>query len=164
MNIMEKNTTLEEVLVQYRKIEKELAQLEEQKLALRQQIETILVREERTFYTTILGDERIALELKQQTTIQYNEPILRQRLGKRYLRILMIDTSKIKQHLDELSAVLHPYLEKIGTPSRNLIKDAILKGEIEPSLFQGAFEKKQRTTLYVKKRLLHQEAETGRPY
>ncbi len=142
---------LQVILAEYRKIEKELEYLEQQKQALREKIRGLLEDSGRTHYFIVVDNEPVVLDLKQHTEVRYNEALLQQRLGPKYGRILSPDLKKIRQHLQEITPALTPYLDKIGSPSRAIIKELILHGEFDKHEFQGAFEKVEKTTLYVKK-------------
>ena len=139
------------ILARYREIEQEMEYLEQQKQVLREEIRNFLQESGRTHYFMVVNDEPIALDLKQHTEVRYNEVLLQQRLGARYTRVLKPDLKKIKQHLQDITPVLTPYLDKIGSPSRDVIKELILKGEFDKHDFQGTFEKIQKTILYVRK-------------
>jgi len=51
----------------------------------------------------------------------------------------------------ELSPILAPHLEKIGSPSREKIRQLVSSGEIPLDIFRGAFQKIQKSILFVKK-------------
>ncbi len=142
---------LQAILTEYHLIENQLEYLEQQKQALREKIRGLLEDEGRTHYFIVVDDQPVALDLKEYTEVRYNEALLQQRLGPRYTRILSPDLKKIRQHLQEITPALTPYLDKIGSPSRDIIKQLILSGEFGKNEFQGTFEKVQKTTLYVRK-------------
>ena len=142
---------LQVVLAEYRLIEEQLEYLEQQKQILREKIRGLLENERRNHYFLVVDNEPVALDLKKHTEVRYNEALLRQRLGPRYVRVLAPDLKKIRQHLQEITPALTPYLDRIGAPSRDIIKQLILSGEFSTSEFQGTFEKVQKTTLYVRK-------------
>lgn len=148
---MEITEELKPILEQYRKIEQELENLEQRKQTLRTRIQGVLDGKGQTFHSQMVNGEPMILVLKQHTEIRYNEEILRRRLGNEYVSILKPDLKKIKTHLQEITPALLPYLEKIGTPSRETIKYLIGEGKLEQQQFQGAFEKTMKTTLFVKK-------------
>lgn len=142
---------LQVILAEYRLIEEQLEYLEQQKRILREKIRGLLESEGRNHYFLVVDNEAVALDLKKHTEVRYNEALLRQRLGPRYVRVLTPDLKKIRQHLQEITPALAPYLDKIGTPSREMIKQLILSGEFSTSEFQGTFEKVQKKILYVRK-------------
>jgi hypothetical protein len=74
-------------------------------------------------------------------------------LGREYDRILLPDIAKIRRHLVELGPVLAPDLEKIGSPSRPKIRQLVSSGEIPLDIFRSAFQKIQKSILFVKKPL-----------
>ena len=141
------------MLAEYRVMEKEMARLEETKKTLRAAIQKLLEEEGKPAFAAIVNGEQILLELKTHTEIRYDENLLRARLGKEYERILQPDIAKIRRHLVELGPVLAPHLEKIGSPSRAKIRQLVSTGEIPLDIFRGAFQKIQKSILFVKKHL-----------
>ena len=145
-------TELETVLHEYRENERKLDALTEEKQRLRERIQRLLRAMGKACYDATLGDEQLVLSLKTRTEVQYDEERLRQKLGQRYHLILEPDVKKIRRSLSALRTALSPYLDRIGSPSRELVRKRILSGELAQEDFQGTFEKTEKTTLYVKKR------------
>jgi len=150
---MDRSTELNRLLAEYRVMEKEMARLDETKKTLRAAIQRVLDEEGKSAYAAIVNGEPIVLQLKTQTEIRYDENLLRTRLGREYDRILQPDIAKIRRHLMELEPVLAPHLEKIGSPSRQKIRQLVSSGEIPLEVFRGAFQKIQKSILFVKKPL-----------
>jgi hypothetical protein len=57
------------------------------------------------------------------------------------------DIAKIRRHRVEWCPVLAPHLEKIGSPSRQTIRQLLSNGEIPLEIFRGAFLKIQKSIL-----------------
>lgn len=148
---MDRTAELHRLLSEYRKMEREMARLEDTKKTLRAALQKILEDEGKSIFTASVEDEPIVLELKPRTEIRYNENLLRSRLGQDYRRILRPDIAKIRQHLDELEPDLEPHLDKIGSPSREKIQQLVSSGAIPLEAFRGAFQKTHKPILFVKK-------------
>ncbi|MBF0223843.1 MAG: hypothetical protein HQK76_00185 [Desulfobacterales bacterium] len=164
MNDISIKEELKETLAKYRIIEQELENLEKQKQMLRSKIQLLLENLGQTSYNTVIEEKPIALQLKYQTDIKYNEELLKHRLGDKYIHILEPDLKKIKQHLHEITPALAHYMETIGSPSRDKIKELILGGEFDKQDFSGAFKKIHKTTLYVKKQPLYIKTDEKTPW
>lgn len=149
---MDRTAELHRLLAEYRKMEREMARLEDTKKTLRAAIQRILEEEGKSIFLANVDDEQIILELKPRMEIRYNEDLLRSRLGQDYRRILQPDIAKIRQHLSELGPFLAPHMEMIGSPSRKKIQQLVSSGEIPMDAFRGAFQKINKPVLFVKKR------------
>lgn len=148
---MDRAAELHRLLAEYRKMEREMARLEDTKKTLRAALQRILEEEGKSIFMADVDDEPIMLELKPRTEIRYNEELLRSRLGHDYRRILQPDVAKIRQHLSELEPDLAPHLDKIGSPSREKIQQLVSSGAIPLDAFRGAFQKINKPILFVKK-------------
>jgi hypothetical protein len=148
---MARGHELHQLLAEYQVLEKELARLEEAKKTMRAAIQKLLEEEGKSSFLLTVNGEPILLELKTHVEIRYDENLLRSRLGKDYGRILQPDIAKIRHHLAELSPILTPHLDQIGSPSRTIIKQLVSTGEISLEVFRGAFQKIQKSILFVRK-------------
>jgi hypothetical protein len=142
---------LHRLLAAYRKMEREMARLEDTKKTLRAALQKILEEEGKSIFLANVDSEQILLELKPRVEIRYNEDLLRSRLGRDYHRILQPDMAKIRQHLAELEPDLAPHLDQIGSPSREKIQQLVSSGEIPLDVFRGAFQKIHKPILFVRK-------------
>jgi len=143
---------LEATLREYQGNERKLDALTEEKQRLRERIQRLLRAMGKACYDATLGDEQIMLSLKTRSEIQYDEETLRRKLGQRYHLILEPDIKKIRRSLGALRTALGPHLDRIGSPSRELVRKRVLSGELAQQDFEGTFEKTEKTTLYVKRR------------
>lgn len=150
---MDRSAELHRLLAEYRVMEKEMARLEETRRTLRAAIQGLLEAEGTSAFAAIVSGEQILLELKTHTEIRYDEALLRTRLGTDYHRVLKPDMAKIRRHLAELSPILAPYLDIIGSPSREKIRQLVSSGEIPLDAFRGTFQKIQKSILFVRKQL-----------
>lgn len=148
---MSRDAEMRRLLAEYRVVEKELARLEETKKSLRAEMKRLLEETGQRAFSAVVDGEPVSLELKTHTEIRYDEALLRTRLGRDYDRILQPDMAKIRSHLMELSPALVPHLDKIGSPSRVKIRQLISSGAIPLDAFRGAFQKVQKSILFVKK-------------
>ncbi len=143
---------LDATLREYQENERKLDALTQEKQRLRERIQRLLRATGKACHNATLGDEQLLVSLKTRTDVQYDEERLRRKLGDRYHLILEPDVKKVRRHLGALRTALSPYLDRIGSPSRELVRKRILSGELAQGDFHGTFEKTEKTTLYVKKR------------
>jgi hypothetical protein len=139
---------LNELLTEYHRLVLQVRELEEKKKSLRQEITTRI--QGREFAAVQTGDHEVRATLATSTFVQYDEEGLRQRLGNRFRFILDPDPKKIQQHLPELRPVLEPFLDTIGTVSRERVKQAIEMNLLSSDDFTGLFEKETRTRLTIR--------------
>ena len=76
-----------------------------------------------------------------KTSVRYDEQLLKDRLGAKYIDILEIDGTKIRKNRELVRPLLVPVLDKIGTPASSRVENAVRSGSIAVSDFQGAFRK-----------------------
>ena len=76
-----------------------------------------------------------------KTSVRYDEPLLRERLGTRYMDILEIDGAKIRKNRELVRPLLASVLDKIGTPAASRVEEAVKSGLVSVVDFQGAFRK-----------------------
>ena len=131
----------DDTLRRYVAIQRQAKQLEEEKQALRDRLVLHMSQQRRTWWKTQMDGTDINVKCTPITEVTYNELLLRERLGDRYVEILDVDLKKMKDHLPEAQPLLAPLLNLVGTPSREKVRDAIERGRIEPRLFDGAYTK-----------------------
>ena len=134
-------TQVEASLRRYLAIQKMMRELEDERQTLRDRLVCHMNAQRKTAWQTKVDDTDVNIRCVPQTVVAYNEPVLRERLGIRYVEILDVDLKKLKEHLSDAAPLLNPLLPFIGTPSREKVRDAIEQGRIEPRLFEGAFTK-----------------------
>lgn len=153
MNVHEELRTC---LAEYMKIEERLKVLNDEREALRTKMRGLLMESRVSGCNVLLEKTLLNVRLTHNTTITYDEPLLRERLKENYPKILKPDIKKIRSHMAEIEPLLKPLLETIGSPSRTRIKEKIESGELRMEDFKNAFQKTEKSTLYVRK-MQHQE-------
>jgi hypothetical protein len=88
---------------------------------------------------------------RETLVIEYNESLLRERLGERYSTILAPDLRKIRLHLDRIESVFSPILDLVGTPAPERVRSAIETGAVNKDEFTGAFKKSVKSYVAVSK-------------
>lgn len=138
------------IVSRLREIEEQLVALKQEKSALRDQLKWYLKEHHLSKSQYKLSDETIYLTLSSRVSVKYDEAKLKSNLRDQYSIILRPDIKKIKDHLSLLQPVLSPFIEQIGTPSRELVEEKILSGELMVSDFKGTFEKSISEVLVVR--------------
>jgi hypothetical protein len=125
----------------YQQIQQEIARLEEE----RERLRDLLVKEldgkfPSKWHSTIDGKPILVVH-EYKTSVRYDEPLLRERLGTRYMDILEIDGAKIRKNRELVRPLLASVLDKIGTPAASRVEEAVKSGLVSVVDFQGAFRK-----------------------
>ena len=81
--------------------------------------------------------------------MEYDEPVLQERLGSRYNEILAPNLKKIRHCLADLTPILTPVLNRIGSPDPDMVRVAIERGTLSKADFTGAFRKRTRRIVSV---------------
>ncbi len=160
---MDNQDRLQKLIIEYRVIEKKIDSLAQQKQALREKLQTLMTQSGQTYHQTALDEERVIIKIVPRTEIRYDEALLRDRLGDQYRMVLEPDLKKIKSHLPQITPALEPYIEAIGSPSRDRIKDLITTGLLMKEDFKGAFRKIDKSIMFVKKRSLDEPSYESAP-
>lgn len=128
-------------LRRYLEIQAQEQRLKEEKTALRERIgQHMAGMDLKNWYPTIDG-QALKVRYRETTAIEYDESLLHDRLGDRYLAILAPDLRKIRLHLDKLESLFAPVLSLVGTPSPDKVRAAIKSGLVSKDSFSGAFKK-----------------------
>ena len=154
-----------EALKRYIDIQAEQARLQDEKSQLQETLKAFLAPTGGTQWQVALADSRLKVVYREKTDVEYNEDVLRQRLGERYKMILSPDVRKIKTGLAGLKGALDPYLQQIGSPDSEKVREAVQSGLIATDEVRGAFVKHRRQSVAVT-RLRERPgvtAEPGRP-
>ncbi|MGE5842889.1 MAG: hypothetical protein ACM335_11455 [Deltaproteobacteria bacterium] len=132
---------VETVLRRYLQIQAEEQKLKEEKTVLREKIGQHMADLRMKYWYPKIDGQAVKVRYNETTTIEYNEAILHDRLGDRYLAILAPDVRKIRASLDKLESLFTPVLSRIGSPSPEKIRLAIENGTVSKESFAGAFKK-----------------------
>ncbi len=123
--------------------------LREEKSALQERLGSYLAGQRMNLWTAEVDGQSLKVRRQSVQTVEYNEELLRQRLGDRYPHILAPDPRKIRLHLDEIAPALAPYLEQVGSPQPQAVKAALERGLVAKEEFAGAFHKEIRERVAV---------------
>lgn len=132
---------IEKALRRYLEIQAEEQKLKEEKTDLRERISEHLAHLQMKYWYPKIDGQAVKVRYHESTAIEYNESLLRDRLGDRYLAILTPDLRKIRANLDKLESLFTPVLSLIGSPSPDKVRAAIENGIVNKESFTGAFKK-----------------------
>lgn len=139
------------MLRRYLQIQAEEQRLKEEKAALQTSLAGYMDQNQTGIWLPVVDGLKLKVLSRSSVVIEYDETILRERLGERYAAILAPDIRKIRQNLRQVEAVLTPILDIIGSPSPDKVKDSIEKGLTRKEEFVGAFDKTIKHKISVTK-------------
>ena len=140
---------LAQVLRRYLQIQAEENKLKEEKAALQQKLADHMAGGRLQYWSPEVDGQPLKVRCQESAVFEYDEPVLRERLGARFASILAPDIKKIRRHLADLAPVLAPALDTIGSPSPDRVRAAVEQGIVKKEEFAGAFEKTIRRTVAV---------------
>lgn len=142
---------LRQILARYLALQKEEARLKEEKAELGRRLGEHMAGSELDVWHPEIDGQRLAVSRRVSTVIQYDEDLLKERLGDRYARILSPDMKKIKAHLAELEPLLEKALPTVGTPDPGKVKEAFMNGIVTKEEFNGAFAREEKVSVSVRR-------------
>ena len=125
----------------YMQIQREIAQLENEKEQLRNMLAKELEGKVPTRWHSTIDGKPILVVHELKTDVRYDEKLLRERLGAKYTEILEIDGAKIRKNRELVRPLLASVLDTIGTPAPSRVKAAVRSGLLAVEDFKGAFKK-----------------------
>ena len=125
----------------YQQIQQEIARLEEERERLRDLLVKDLAGNFPSKWHSTIDGKPILIVHEYKTSVRYDEPLLKERLGIRYVDILEIDGAKIRKNRELVRPLLASVLDKIGTPAASRVEEAVKSGLVSVADFQGAFRK-----------------------
>jgi hypothetical protein len=134
-------TGIEMYLRRYIEVQALEQQLKEEKNDLRERIGQHMAGLKLRYWYPEVDGQLLKVRYRETTVIEYEEPILRDRLGEHYPAILAPDLRKIRRNLDKLEPLFAPVLSLIGTPSPEKVRAAIENNLVSKESFSGAFKK-----------------------
>jgi len=140
---------VEAALRRYLEIQRNMKKLEDERQGLRDVLVQHMKTKRSNIWDTKVDDAGVNVKCYSFTEVKYDEALLRERLGERYVEILDLDVKKLKEHLPEVKPFLTSLLPLVGTPSREKIRDVCEQGSMEPGVFRGAFSKTENQRLTV---------------
>lgn len=140
----------EAILREYAQLQQQEKKIRDKKLALRQRLDTHLPHEtDHEIIWSNLDGKRVKISRAVKTKVNYDEKLLKQRLGGAYKEILVPDLSRIRRKMRDISDIFKPVLDMVGSPDRFRVKQAIDRGIVSPVDFDGAYEKKEEVNIAV---------------
>jgi len=140
---------MEAVLERYLAVQEEEKRLAEEKRELADKLKAFMrVQDEKRWAPTV-GGQSLRISYRTTTEVEYDEDVLRERLGERYEKILSPNLKKMKRAMPHLRQVLQPVLREIGSPDAELVKQAVESGSVRADEFDGAYEKHRREFVTV---------------
>ena len=150
---MDERTELEPeiaaTLRRYLAIQAEEQRLHEEKTALQDTLARHMARMQRTQWYPDVDGQPLKVRATENTVVEYDEAVLRERLGDRYSAVLAPDIRKLKRALPEIAPLLSSALDRIGTPAPDRVRAAIDQGLVRKEEFAGAFRKTTRRSVAV---------------
>jgi hypothetical protein len=140
---------IERALQRYLEIQRQHQELQREKDELQQILARHLERAPDGMWYPVVGGTPVKVRYNRETVVEYNEPVLRERLGERYVHVVRPDPRKIRSHLAALEPLLAPAMAQIGTPDRDRVRAAVEQGLVRTEEFAGAFRKQTRARLAV---------------
>jgi len=132
---------IEKALRRYLEIQAQEQRLKEEKTGLREMIGEHMAALDMKYWYPKIDGQPLKVRYHETTAIEYNETLLHDRLGDRYLTILGPDLRKIRANLDKLESLFTPVLSLVGSPSPDKVRVAIENGIVNKESFTGAFKK-----------------------
>ncbi len=140
---------IEQALRRYVEIQVESVALQDEKYRLRELISTYMEGKDASSISPEVDGQRLFVRNTTRTVVNYDEALLKERLGDDYKLILWPDPTKIKKNLPLVAPLLMPIVEEIGSPSQETVKAAIASGKVPKEVFDGAFEKRRSQSFSV---------------
>ena len=136
-------------LRRYQEIQREELRLRDEKATLQDKLAAHMARVGQAYWFPDVDGVTLKVRYQEETLVEYDEPVLRQRLGDRFVPLLAPDPKKIRQALDKVAALLAPMIEQIGSLSPDKVRAAIAAGVVKKEEFQGAFKKTSKRRVAV---------------
>ncbi len=134
-------------------IDDTMESLKEQREILRKQVlSTLHSSGVNSLQVELEGDESYTVTRRTSSSVSYDEETLKERLDReKYCQLLELDSKKLKKEQSRVLYYLKPMLEDVGKISAKLVKAQIESGGMVAEDFKGAFTKKEREALYIRK-------------
>ena len=129
------------VLEKYLSIQKQEQTLKEEKAELQKALAEHMSTMGRDQWYPDINGRKLKVKCRESTILEYNEELLQERLADKYLSILEPDIRKIRKNLVDVSPLLQPIINIVGSPSAEKVRSAIEAGILQKNEFKGAFTK-----------------------
>ncbi len=140
---------IEAVLRRYMEIQEEERRVQDEKRRLQLTLYEYLKDAPGREWHVKVGDRRVKVIHEESTRVTYNEKMLADRLGDRYLDVLTVDPKKLREHQRLAETYLRPVLLQVGSPDRDKIRKGIQSGLFSTEDFKGAFVKTTKPFIAV---------------
>jgi len=142
---------IETTLARYLEIQTEERQLRDEKRELQEALMAHLASLEGDYWNPSLAGQPLIVHFTRSVEVEYDEELLRDRLGDRYTRILRPDLKKLKANLEKVESCLEPVLDIVGSPHPDRVRAAVLSGVLTKEEFAGAFRKTEKRRVAVRR-------------
>lgn len=139
------------ILRRYLLIQGQENKLREEKTGLQEKLGEYMHKRDLRHWFPELDGQHLKVRCTENSVVEYNEDVLKERLGERYKAILGPDLRKIRRNLDQLASMFEPVLDIVGTPVPNKVRTAIEQGIVQQAEFTGAFKKSVKRIVGVAK-------------
>ena len=140
---------IRQILEAYVALQAQEQQLQAAKSALQEKLKSHMASVGPGKWIVEAGGAALKVVYRDSEEIEYDEPLLRSRLGERYAAILSPDIRKIRASLDRIGRFLEPALDIIGSPTRERVRRAIENGIAAREEFSGAFKRISKQSVAV---------------
>ena len=140
---------IETALKRYLEIQETEKALKEEKRALQAMIAEYMGRGGTDQWLPTIDGEPLKIRRSVRVKVEYDEDLLRERLGPKYVELLAPNAKKMAQRNAEVVQALGPLLAEVGSVDRDRVRAAVERGTIRVEEFSGAFEKTERPTVMV---------------
>jgi len=137
------------ILTRYLEIQHQEQKLKEEKAGLQERLAQYLEHVGATAWYPAVHGQKLKVRASSLVSVEYDEQVLRERLGNRYTEILAPDLRKIRHCLADLTPVLAPVLDRVGSPDPDKVRAAVERGTVSTADFAGAFQKHTRRVVSV---------------
>ena len=137
------------ILTRYLEIQQQEQALKEEKAGLQERLAGYLEHAGAATWYPAVNGQKLKVRASTLVSVEYDEPMLRERLGGRYTEILAPDLKKIRHCLADLTPVLAPVLDRVGSPAPDKVRAALERGTVSAADFAGAFQKHTRRIVSV---------------
>ena len=138
-------------LRRYLAIQSEEQRLREEKAALQDKLASHMAGHRLASWYPELDNQPLKVRFTETTVVDYDEALLKARLGPRFTAVLAPDLKKIRRSLLQIGEVLAPVMDLVGSPSADRVRAAIEQGLVRKEEFAGAFRKTTRRLVAVSK-------------
>lgn len=143
---------IESLLQEYLALQDEEKRIKETKARLKDEIAGYMAEHKQSVWVPHVNDQPVRVTCRRTVRVAYDEPLLRERLGERYVRLLRPDPRKLRKELDTIEPLLAGVMDRVGSPDPDRVRRAIESGEATIEEFRDAFRKTEAVYVTVSRR------------